>query len=266
MMAIIKWGLWQRRWFIFWWSLAIFAFIFLNLVFYPSFRDQAQQFNETLSRLPDTARSFFSDTGDFFSPVGYLSSQVFYLMFPMLIGILGITLGSSLIGREERDGTLELLLSRSISRTRLFVSKVVVGLIITGLVGFVGLATTAIMCRLVGLNVSSPRVIIASLVALLLGLTWTAVALMITTLGRGVRLASIGLATFIALGGYILVSLQRAASWLRWPAKFFPFYYYRPGDILNGHFVWRNVILLLAGIIICLAVSLLAFNKRDIGN
>lgn len=263
MLAIIKWGLWQKRWFIMWWCIAIMAFIFLNLIFYPSFKDQAAQLEQSFSQIPESTRALFSDTSDLFSPTGYLSSQVFYLMMPMLLGILAITLGSSLIAREEKEGTIELLMSRPVSRNALLAGKAIVGIIIVFTIGFVGMATTVIMSKLVDLTVPSKDIALASLASMILALSFGAMAYVITCFGKA-RVASVGLATLFALGGYIIVSLSGAASWLKWPSRAFPFHYYKSAEILEGTYQWHNMWFIIAVIAICAFVSWFSFRRRDI--
>ena len=72
---IIKWNLWQRRWFIFWWAFGISAFMVISLIFYPIFRDQAAQINQAISHLPAAAKSLFTDTGSFSTPEDFLSGR-----------------------------------------------------------------------------------------------------------------------------------------------------------------------------------------------
>src|SRR6266545_1586647 len=117
--ALIRSELWQRRWALMWWSIAIVAFIVLNLAFYPSFKDQAGELDKALSNMPDSLKALFTDTGDFTSPVGYLSSQIYYLLLPALLTVYSIGIGASLLAKEEQQGTLELLLARPLSRTKL---------------------------------------------------------------------------------------------------------------------------------------------------
>lgn len=265
MFALIKWGLRQKRWFIMWWCIAIIAFIFLNLIFYPSFKDQAAQLEQSFSQIPDSARALFSDTGDFFSPTGYLSSQVFYLMMPMLLGILAISLGSSLLASEEKDGTIELLLSRPLSRTAVLISKALVALIITVFVGFIGLLITVIMSELVDIDVSSGNIALAAIASTMLALSFGSIAFMVSSLGKA-RVASVGIATLFSLGGYIIDSLSGAASWLEWPSKVFPFHYYQASDILTGTYNWNNMIYILGVTMFCLIVSVTVFRSRDISN
>lgn len=264
-LAIIRWELWQRRGSIMWWSIGTAAFITVNLAFYPSFKDQSEQLAEAMSQIPDSAVSLFSDTGEFFSPVGYLSSQVFYLMLPMLLGILSISLGSSLIGREEKENTIELLLSRPVSRGNLLLSKATTGLIIVMGVGLVATIVTVGLAKIVKLEVPSSGVFMASLACIVLALSFGAVAFLISSFGRA-RIASVGIATLYALGGYIIASLIDAAQWLKWPAKLFPFDYYQPAAIMNSTYNWWNLAAIAAVSIVAITVSWFVFSKRDITN
>lgn len=264
MKPIIKWTLHQRRWSIFWWCIGIVAFIFINLVFYPTFKDQASQFNKTFEQLPQTARQLFTDTGDFFSPIGYLSSQIYYLMLPLLLGVLAISLGSSLIGKEEREGTIEMLLARPISRSKLILSKSLSGVSILIFVGLVCSLFITLMCRLVNIDVSLLNTFLAGMTAVVLAASFGAIAFTITMLGRGAKAASVGLASLIALGGYILVSLSGTVSWLHWPAKFLPFNYYHSSELLRGTYNWANLLYFAALIAGCAVISWAAFRRRDI--
>lgn len=265
MWTVVKWTLWQRRWSIGWWTLGVVAFIVLELAFYPTIRDQAGELEESFARLSDSAMALFSDTGDFFSPVGYLSGQVFYLMMPMLLGVLAISAGASLIGREEREGTLELLLSRPVSRGKLMAAEALTGTLIIMFVGVVGTVAASIAARLVNLPVPFDNILLAGLAASLLALSFGAVAFTITMLGRSARSASIGVAALVALAGYLISSLATTVDWLLWPAKFFPFDYYHPAEILNGTYNWLNIVIIIGLIGICGFISWRAFRRRDLG-
>ena len=264
MKPIVRWTLRQRRWSILWWCVGILAFIFVNLVFYPTFKDQASQFNKTFEQMPQTARQLFTDTGDFFSPVGYLSSQVFYLMLPLLLGVLAISLGSSLIGKEEREGTIEMLLARPVSRAKLIFSKSLSGGLILVFVGLLSTLFIVLMCKLVGIDVSLINTFLAGMMVVLLAASFGAVAFAVTMLGRGAKGASVGLASLVALGGYILVSLSGTVSWLHWPAKILPFNYYHSSELLVGTYNWANLLYFAALIAGCGVVSWVAFRRRDL--
>jgi ABC-2 type transport system permease protein len=264
MKAIFRWAIWQKRWAVFWWCIGIIFFIFLTLIFYPAIKHQQAQLDKSFNQIPQTAKQLFTDTSDIFSPVGYLSSQVFYLMLPLLLGILAINQGMGLIGKEERDNTIEMLLARPVSRGRLLLGKALAGLAIILAAGVLSILFTALMCKLVGLDLSSLYVLEAGSAVILLSLTFGAIAFMLTALGRAGRGASIGLTALIALGGYILVSLAQSVNWLRWPAKIFPFNYYHAAELLTGSYNWLDALYFVAVIAGCLTISWLAFRHRDL--
>ena len=264
MIPVIRWTIWQRRLSTIWWSIGVFGFIFINMIFYPTFKDQAAELQKSFESLSDTALQFFGGSSDFFSPVGFLNSQIFFLMLPLLLGILAIGLGSSLIAREEQDQTLETLLARPISRSRLLLAKSLAGIIILTIVTLAGLLTTVIIAKIVDITVPVSYMIYATAACYLLVLSFGAIALLITTLGRA-RGASLGLTALIALGGYIISSLSGTVNWLKGVSRIFPFHYYHSEDILRGHFIWSDILVLAIVVLACGLLGWLSFRRRDIG-
>jgi ABC-2 type transport system permease protein len=264
MIPILRWTLWQRRWSILWWSVGVFALIFLNLVFYPSFRDQAAELQKSFENLPDAAVQLFGGSTDFFSPIGFLNSQVFFFMLPLLLGMLAIGMGSSLLAREEQDMTIETLLARPVSRTNLLVAKSLAGFIILSIVTIAGLVTTLVVGKFVDLDVSTLSVILATLDCFLLVLSFGAVAFVLSAIGKA-RGASLGIASLVAIGGYLVSSLSGTVDWLKAPSKIFPFHYYQPEAVLRETYNWNNVLFLIGLTVACGLLSWLAFRRRDIG-
>jgi ABC-2 type transport system permease protein len=181
----------------------------------------------------------------------------------MLLGILSISLGSSLIAREEKEGTIELLLSRPLSRTKLLLGKVKAGLVILITVSACALLITVILGKMVKLVVPSKNIALATIASFMLALSFGAVAFLVTMFGRA-RIASIGIAALYALSGYMLASLVGTVHWLKYPAKLFPYNYYKPAEILNGTYNWNNMIFIVGVIVLCGIASLIIFRKRDL--
>lgn len=263
MKPVIGWTLWLRRWSILGWSIGVGFFIFLNLIVYPSFKDQAAELQKTFENLPDTAVQLFGGSTDFFSPVGFLNSQVFFLMMPLLLGILAIALGSSLLAREEQDNTIAYLLARPISRAKLLTAKVAAGTAILIIVTVVSLIITLGMSKAESIGVPLSAMAIVTLFCFLLVLSFGAIAFLLTAVGRA-RSLSLGIAALIAIGGYLVSSLAGTVDWLKIPAKFFPFHYYRSEDILRGHTDWTNALVFIGITLVCGLLSWLAFRRRDL--
>gem|GEM_PF-436964 len=265
MMSIIKWEIRSQRWSILWWIIGIAVFITINLWVYPSFRDQADQLNQSFNQIPESMRNMLSDTGEFLSPVGYLSGQVFYLMLPMIFSVLTIGLGASLIAREEQQKTIELLLARPISRGKLLLGKALAGLSIATGIGVV----TGLVCMLEAAiikfeGVSIFDVFIATMVSLILSILFGMIAFTFTSMGAFGRGASIAIASTFALGGYIISSLDKTVTWLQEPAKAFPYHYFKPAQTLEGNGIGYAPLTFLAIILVLTFVSWIIFRRRDI--
>jgi ABC-2 type transport system permease protein len=264
MTPIVKYELRRRKWSIFWWSLGVTALIGLTLAFYPTIKNQTDQLNKSFGDLSPQVTALFSDTGDFFSPVGYLSSQIFYLMLPMLLSILAIGLGSSLIARDETDHTLELTLARPVSRSRILVGKAVAGLIIVGIVGGVSLIVNVALAKLVNIDVGLGNIAFTSIMATVLAVIFGSVAFALTALGRFARLGSVGIAALVALLGYITTSFIGYVHWMVWPARLLPYHYYHPAEMLRGHLDWFVLACFIGVILVLGIIGAVGFRRRDI--
>lgn len=262
MRAVVKWTLWQRRWSCFWWSLGIVATIVLTLALYPSIRDQAAQLNKSLGNLSNSTMALFGGT-DFFSPVGYLNSQLIYFTLPLVLVILAVGLGVSLIGREEASTTLESLLARPLSRSRLLAAKALAGIGIIAIVTCLGSAAIILMAMVVSMGIPLIYIVAACFACFMLILTFWAVAFLLTATGRG-RVVALGIASVYAIGGYLVGSLSGTIHWLQKPSLIFPYHYYRTADILRGSFDWSSIIFFAVFMAACLVLSWLSFRRRDL--
>lgn len=263
MIPIIKWTLLQRKFSTFWWSIGILFFIFINMIFYPSFKEDAEQLQKSFENLPDSAVQFIGGSTDFFSAVGFLNSQIFFITLPLILGILAISLGSNLLAKEEQEKTIEALLARPISRSQLLTAKTIAGILILSFVTLIGLITTITSAKIVELDVSAGSISLVTLVCFLLSLSFGAIAFIFAATGRA-RGASIGIATTFALGGYIISSLAGTIDWLKVPSKVFPFDYYHSEAILRGTYDWANVLFFIAVTAVLGILSWIIFKKRDL--
>jgi ABC-2 type transport system permease protein len=264
MKPIILTELRRRRMSIFWWTLGLVALVSLTLAFYPSIKSQTAELNKSFGNLSPTVTNLFSDTGDFFSPVGYLSSQIFYQMLPLLLSALAISLGSSLLAREEQEGTIELLLARPISRGRLLLAKALSGLLILAIVEGLCLLCTVVLAAVVNTGIGIGGIVFVSILALLMATMLGAISLALTALGGASRRASIGIASLVGLAGYLATSFESSVHWMVWPARFLPFHYYHPANILRGTYSWGVAVAFIAITLVLAVIAWLGFRRRDI--
>jgi ABC-2 type transport system permease protein len=264
--ALVRWELWQRRWSLLWWGVGVAALVGIDMLLYRSIKDETAQLSQVYDSLPTTVRVLFSDSGNFLTSVGYLSARVYYLLLPVLLSIFTIGLGANLIGRDEQQGTLELLLARPVSRGKLLLAKLAAGALALGALGLVALITAWVCLRPSGFDdVSYRGIAVTTLAALLLSGLFGMVAFALTAFGRTARGAALGIASLFAFAGYIMASLESTVHWLRWPAKVLPYHYYQPSDLLAGVGSHRWTFLGFVVVLAALAgVSWFSFRNRDI--
>lgn len=102
------------------WTLGIVALVIVMGLFYPSIRDAGADFDAYLESLPESMRETLgASAGSITSPEGYLVSQLYSNMYPLLLLIFGIAMAAWAIAGAEGDGTLEVTLAAPIRRSAL---------------------------------------------------------------------------------------------------------------------------------------------------
>ena len=252
-----------RRGFL-WWSLGLAGMVAMMVAVYPTVRD-----NPALDRLvqqyPEALKAFvgFGGEFDYASGAGYLGSELFSFMVPLLLLLAAIGAGARAVAGEEEAGTLELLLSCPVSRRRLVLEKLgALAVEVAGL-GAVLLLSLWIGARAVAMDVSVAHLAAATASAVLLALAYGALALLLgaATGRRGLTVAVVAAA---AVAAYLVASLAPLVGALE-PAKLAsPFYHYSASDPLREGLAAGHSLLLLG---IAVAAGLLApfaLERRDV--
>src|SRR5512146_735571 len=107
-----------------WWSLGLIAMAALMIAVYPTVRDNPD-LNRMVEDYPDALKAFIAFGGDldYVSGAGYLGSELFSFMVPLLLLVAAIGAGARALAGEEERGTLDLLLANPLSRRRLVLDK-----------------------------------------------------------------------------------------------------------------------------------------------
>jgi ABC-2 type transport system permease protein len=267
MIATLLWELRHRKLAILWWTLGSVIISVVILGLYPSIRDQAQQLNQVINQLPSGLRGLKTggtSSVDVADPIAFLNSQLFYATLPILWIILSITRGSSVLGRDEQDHTLELLLARPISRTRLITAKALSLVLEFVIVGGVTLLTIVVVAPAFDLHVGAEHLAMATLYTVLFSLSFGLVAFALTAAtGLARKVASVA-AVILSFGGYLIASLSSLTHWLINPSKLAPFHYFEPAKIMHGEHVYGLDAYLIGVIIVTITVAYLGFRRRDI--
>ncbi len=230
------------------------------ILLYPTI---GEAFAELFEGLPEAMRLLIGDIADLGTVEGFLGVELFSAVVPALLLILAIGFGGGSIVDEERQGSLDLLLSTPLLRRNLVIQKFAALVVILLLVTFVMWAVLVISALAADIEIGFVRLLEMSFSGVLLGLAFGAFALFVgcTTGRRGLALA---VPAGIAVITYLLNGLGVMIDWLEPYRVLSPFYYYIAAEpLVNG--LEPVHALVLAGLgAIFFAGALVTFERRDL--
>jgi ABC-2 type transport system permease protein len=256
--------LWETRRSIAWWSLGLVGLVAMMIAVYPTVRDNPG-LNAMLEDYPEALKAFIAFGGelDYASPAGYLGSELFSFMVPLLLLIAAIGAGARAIAGEEERGTLDLLLSNPVSRRRVVLDKLAALAAEVILLALVLWGSLFVGARAIGMEISAGKLGAATTSAALLALAFGAVSVMLGA-GTGRRGIAIGLASASAVASYLVNSLAVLVDVLEPIRKLSPFYHYAASDPLReGLAVWHSGFLALIAVVGA-TLAVVAFERRDL--
>ena len=212
--------------------------------------------------LPEAFRSLIG-IGDDIDVGGLAINVMFGTWGALVVAAIALVMGAAAIAGEERDGTMDMLLSNPKSRTFVLLSK-------TGaLVMLAALATVALwipvhpMAAFLGVEIGGLDVEALTLHlfvnAVFYGLLATAVGAMTGNKGTATGVTTaIMVLSFFAVG---FLPLVEGGEGVR---KVLPWYYFDGSDPVNNGVAWGHVALLVSASVFFLVVSIIGFNRRDL--
>jgi ABC-2 type transport system permease protein len=252
----------QRR-SIMWWGLGLVLLTVVTELFYPSI-STLPEFNDLLAEQDSLIRAFVGDVPDLTSPEGYLNSQVFFLMIPLLFIAFAIGQGSGAIAGEEEKGTLDMLMSNPVDRWRVALEKfaaIAVALLALAVITWAGLVVGAVI---VSMDISYFRMAEPTLAGALVGMAFGAFALALGN-ATGRRNMSVGIAAGVGVASYFVNALAPVVEGLQTVRRVSPFHYYSTSDPLTNGLHLGHAGVLVALTLVLVAIAVVAFQRRDLG-
>ncbi len=247
-----------------WWTIGIAGLVALMVAVFPTVRDN-EELNDLVQEYPEALKGFIAFGGevDYLSGPGYLGSELFSFMVPLLFLIAAVGAGAGAIAGEEDRGTLDLLLSAPVSRVRVALEKLgALAIEVAGL-GAVLFACLALGAPVVDMDVATGKLGAACASAVALSLVFGGLAFGLGA-ATGHRVLAIGVAVALAVVTYVVNGLAPLVPAFEAVQELTPFYQYAAADPLRaGLDVWRAVLLLGLGTLFGL-VGVAAFTRRDI--
>jgi len=253
----------ERRRSLLWWTLGVVGLVGLTVAFYPSVKDSAG-LSDYAKDLPESLRGLFvGGEIDLTSGAGYLNSQVFAMLAPLILLIFAIGAGGWAVAGEEERGTLDLLLAHPLRRSDFVVQRFAAVLVLVIALSTVLFLTVAVAAALVDLEIGISDLLAASGSNALLALLFGTLALATGAVWPG-RGRAIAVATALAVTAWMLDGLGQAVAWLDPLRPLSPFYQAIGTDPLRDGVPWASWGLL-AGLTAMLVVAAVqGLGRRDL--
>lgn len=208
-------------------TIGIVALVGLMVLVYPSIRTTGEELDAYAESLPQGLQEAFGlAASSIASPEGYLMSQLYSNMFPIVLVVLGIALGAWAIAGSEGDGTLEMVLANPLTRTAVTIGRSTAMWLIVALVTIAGTATLAVTSPFVGLDDGLPwwGIWSAGVASYALVMMHSAIAFAVGA-ATGNRGAAIAAATVVLVAGFAAQLVGSAAESLHWLRDLSPWYW-----------------------------------------
>jgi len=263
MIPMIRRSLWDLLWTTLAYALVAALYATAILAYFPYVRDHAASFSKLLDAYPRSLTTVFG-ISDFASFGGFIGSEVFNLIWPVLAAAFAITAGSAVVAREVEDGTADLWLSVPAQRAALLGGKLAgLGLAIVALVA-ASLVPVAAGAELFAAHVSVGGVLSMGVVMAAFLLVVAAYSALLSAFSSD-RGRATGLAGGLSLAFYLAWIVSRLNPDWHWLGNLSIFTAYEPQRALETGGVDVVHVAVLLGITAAAAAAALAvFQRRDI--
>lgn len=254
--------LYEKRMYVLFWSIGMFFMVLLTMSIYPSFA-QDGGISDALTNAPQALKGIIGDLASQKTIPGFIDQQIFAFRMPLFMIIFSIILFNSLIAGDESEGTLQTLLVQPVSRVRVFLEKLLAGLVLTAVACLATALGVLAGLAMVGEQFSFGRLLESSANLWLLAVSFGVLVLAIGSITGKKGLAS-GFVSVFAFANYFITSLAPSVKSLQAFEKFTLIHYYaEPRVAVNGIDTGMSAVLVLFCAVLLVA-SIAVFKNRDV--
>lgn len=245
--------------------LAGVLFLWMFVAFFPSIQGEAEKFEEVFQNYPEEMMKALNiEELKFDQLEKFLTIEQFSIIWPIMLIFLIIAVAGSALSQEIEKGTMEILLSRPVSRLKIFFARYLAGLLILLTFTIFSIFSVIPLAKLHNVDYILENYITVAVLGFLFGWAIFSMALMFSSIfseKSRVYMAS-GAILLVMYALNVAASLRENLEELKY-LSFFNYYDYGQALIHNSI---DNASLCVFGsaVVICTIVGAIWFNKRDV--
>jgi ABC-2 type transport system permease protein len=251
----------QRRSYV-WWLAGFVGTVLMYAAIWPTIEGSAGALQEYIDNLPEAFRELIGSTG-YGTPEGYLASELFSFLAPILLLVYAIGAGARAIAGEEESGSLDVLLSTPVRRRRVLLDKFEAMVLGTFGLVFAMWLSVVVFGAIWDMRPDLTNFTAACLHLFLLALAFGAIALAVGS-ATGSKGLAIGVPSGFALVAFLVNLFSATASWLEPFRPLSPFYYYSGSEPIVNGVDTVHALVLVAIAAVAVLVALWSFERRDL--
>ncbi|MBA2871083.1 ABC-2 type transport system permease protein [Anoxybacillus calidus] len=247
------------------WSIVLSGLILMTLSIFPQFAEQQKEMTKLLEAYPEPIKKAFGmnelNMGDL---MGFYGVEI-YMMTTLLGSIYSAILASNILAKEENEKTIEFLLSKPVTRSRIVTEKLLA--VFVNILILNGVSTITSMIGFQFAKESDVPIDTFSLLivaTILLHWTFGAIAFMLSSILKKTR-SILSVSLGVVLAAYFMNVMAGISEDLEFLKYFSPFKYVDAAAIINDNAIEPLYIFIMAAVIlISIFTSYMVYKKKDI--
>lgn len=244
------------------WAFTLVALVSLQMSIYPSISENKSVIQKFLESYPDAIKKIFR-MQDYTSGPGFLGTELYSMMIPLVLIAVGATWGASATAEEEDEGTADVLLTLPISRVRILIAKISATITAVVLLALLAMVNVIALRNVVDMTIDTKKLLAGSISSIAIGIFFTGVAFLVGAMSRH-KGSAVGVVTGLALITFLIYSLSGLVDDFDPIRPFNPMEWGLAGNpLFNGIDTGGSLKLALFALIL-LALANIRFDHKDI--
>lgn len=251
---------------LFWYLVFAVGLIWVYVAVFPSFADQAEQFELLVKSYPEGfLKAFGIEDGIVFSNIdNFIATEHYSLMWPILVIVLGISYASTTIAGEIETGAADVLLAQPLTRAKIYWTKWLIGVKVIATFTLLSIWSIVPIAAMYNVEINLSNYLKLTVAALAFGLAVFSLALAISAASstRG-RVTGTAGGLIVAMYAIDLVAkLKESFADIGYVSLFR--YFEFTNTLVKGNLEPIPIIILLGVMLSTTVAGYLIYTKRDI--
>lgn len=244
------------------WGAVLVAMNSIELYIYPTISQSSKAMQEFVDAFPDGLKKLFR-MSEYFSGPGFLATELFSLIIPMVMIGVSLAWGSSATAEDEEKGSADLIFTLPIRRRSILLTRLLAAITALALLSAINFFNIYIGAHIVDLKVGTSNLAAATFSCFMMGVLYASLGTLLGAL-MGRKGLGIGAGAGFAILLYVLYTVSNLVTKFDFIKPYNPFEWVIGADqLVQGFSIFPNLKLFALSTILTLLATFI-IERRDI--